>query len=119
MTWKIRIRTWVVARRHVTLLSAIGISTILSLLLALLALRSKVTVLEGRIVQLEAKGSHGTFDPFAVAIQTSLSNPIHYHIGYGLTLLEEGKFDRATEEFRTAVVLDPRNTIAIKGLREA
>jgi hypothetical protein len=77
---------------------------------------------------LESAETPARFDPFAVSIRrlspkpserAAFSDEIHYQIGYGLTLLQEGKLEEAEEAFHAAVVLDPNSSVAAHGLKTA
>ncbi len=48
-----------------------------------------------------------------------LAKDLKFYLEDGIQYLREGDFDRAAESFNSAIALDPRNEIAIKGLRGA
>lgn len=48
-----------------------------------------------------------------------LAKDLKFYLEDGIQYLREGDFDRAAESFNSAIALDPRNEVAIKGLRAA
>ncbi len=46
-----------------------------------------------------------------------LAKDLKFYLEDGIQYLKEGDFDRAAEAFNSAIALDPRNELAIKGLR--